>query len=173
MSWGGGVMLIEKCHFAKPLCKQIAENMNVNKQDGFWKILGLLIKDLSPLFRNIFPPLLQTATYSYTPLIPLSDNNNSSHWATNTWIKGRAMTPQCGNFRIFPLLITYFTWNQSWWFLRSKNCYFEAFRDSEYYQFGKFQPSKSAENHKNQHSEPLNVLKWRFLDLKITNFDFT
>ena len=34
--------------------------------------------------------------------------------------------------------------------------------------FGKYQPLKSANIHKNQNSEPLTVLKWQILDSKST-----
>ena len=38
---------------------------------------------------------------------------------------------------------------------------------TEFCYFIRFQPSKSAEIHKNQNSEPLNVLKWQILHFLI------
>ena len=41
---------------------------------------------------------------------------------------------QCRIFIIFLSHIhVYFTWNQSWWFLRSKNCHFYTIRGSEFW----------------------------------------
>ena len=46
----------------------------------------------------------------------------------------------------------------------SKTAVFDIFGAlNKFYQFGKFQPSKSAKIHKRQNSEPLNVLKWQIL----------
>jgi len=43
----------------------------------------------------------------------------------------------------------------------------------EFWSFGTFQPSKNAIIHKNQNSEPLNVVKWLILPLKILKIEFT
>ena len=47
-----------------------------------------------------------------------------------------------------------------------KNAIFAHFWYSEFYQFCKFQPSKSEKIHKNQNSETLNVVKWLILHFK-------
>ena len=39
------------------------------------------------------------------------------------------------------------------------------FFGSESYQFGTYQPTKSAKIHKNPNSEPLNVVKWQILHI--------
>ena len=47
----------------------------------------------------------------------------------------------------------------------AKNAIFAILGGCEFCSFGKFQPSKSAKMHKNQNSEPLNVLKTEDLAL--------
>ena len=42
---------------------------------------------------------------------------------------------------------------------------FLQFHGLENLDLAKFHPSENAKNHENQNSEPLNVLKWQFLDL--------
>ena len=48
-------------------------------------------------------------------------------------------------------------------FTSSKTAVFGNFSGSDICWFGKFQPSKSAKNHKNQNSQPLNVLELQVL----------
>ena len=48
----------------------------------------------------------------------------------------------------------------------SKTAVFANLRGPEFCYCGKFQPSKIAKIHKNQISEPLNVLKGQFFDLQ-------
>ena len=48
-------------------------------------------------------------------------------------------------------------------FRSCKIAIFGYFRGSEFWQIGKFQPSKSAKIHKKQYSVPPNVLKWQIL----------
>ena len=54
-----------------------------------------------------------------------------------------------------------------------QNLPFLPFWGYEFCSFGEFQPSKSAKFHKNQNSEPLNVLKWQILHFKNLQIDFT
>ena len=56
-----------------------------------------------------------------------------------------------------------FTWNQFCGFQKCKNCHFCHSKGCEFCSFCKLQPSKRAKIHKNQNSEPLNVLKWLIL----------
>ena len=58
-----------------------------------------------------------------------------------------------------------FTWNQFWGFQKCKICHFCHFKGSEFCSCCTLQPSKSAKIHKNQNSEPLNVLQWQVFAL--------
>ena len=44
---------------------------------------------------------------------------------------------------------------------RNSTLHYCNFRDSANGKFGRFQPSKSAENHKTQNPEPLKLQKWQ------------
>ena len=67
-------------------------------------------------------------------------------------IRNYGTQSQCGYFMIF--CQSDFTWNQLWGF-----AIFCNFGCSEFWLFCQFQPTKSAKNHWNKNSEPLNVLK--------------
>ena len=69
--------------------------------------------------------------------------------------------PQYGKFKIFLLLRFYV--KSILEKLEVLKLPFLPFLGSEFCQFGKLQPSKSAKIPENQNSEPLNVLKWLIL----------
>ena len=81
------------------------------------------------------------------------------------WYEGQYLhATQCGNFIIFPSLRFYV--KSILRILEMENLPIANLGGYEFCSFGKFRPSKSAKNHKNQNSEPLNVVKWLILDFK-------
>ena len=71
----------------------------------------------------------------------------------------------CGNLKIFLLLRFYLISNLGE-FRSCKIAILCNLRGPYFCEFGKIQPSKIAKIHQNQHSKPLNVLKWQILNLE-------